>query len=96
MTEVNIADSIETVLTVYNNSLKHGVELIKEYEDVPNLSLYEDEIIQVWTNLLHNALQAMDNKGELRIKIYMLEDVITVTIEDTGPGIPTQIQETDI
>ena len=93
MTKVNVADSIETVLQVYHNSLKYEVEVVKEYDEVPSLFLYGDQIIQVWTNLLHNALQAMNNKGEIRIKIAKLEEVVEVTVRDNGVGIAKQIQE---
>jgi signal transduction histidine kinase len=66
--EANITEGIETVLTLYHNQLKHGVELIRQYDDLPLILCYPDDLNQVWTNLIHNALQAMDYKGTLTIE----------------------------
>ncbi|NEO89658.1 MAG: GHKL domain-containing protein, partial [Moorea sp. SIO3G5] len=51
-----------------------------------------DELNQVWTNLIHNALQAMENKGNLIINVRQEDDQIKVSITDTGKGIPPEIQ----
>jgi signal transduction histidine kinase len=50
------------------------------------------ELNQVWTNLLDNAVSAMDGKGEVTIRTYQEADFITVSITDNGPGIPKEIQ----
>ena len=47
---------------------------------------------QVWTNLIFNALQAMNNQGTLRIQTYYKDDQVLIIIQDTGPGIPEAIQ----
>ncbi len=88
----NIADGIETVLTLYHNQLKQGVEVLRNYPpDLPLLLCYPDELNQVWTNLIHNALQAMDNKGILTIQVHQVGDRILARIADTGKGIPPEI-----
>ncbi|RPJ78848.1 MAG: GAF domain-containing sensor histidine kinase, partial [Deltaproteobacteria bacterium] len=61
--ESNVIDGIETVLTLYQNQLKQGVEVVKQYGQLPIIQCYPDELNQVWTNLVHNALQAMKNRG---------------------------------
>lgn len=81
MVEANLSEGLDTVLTLYHNQLKHGVEVIKHYEDVPPIYCYPDELNQVWTNLIHNALQAMENKGQLEIVISKL--VISNLDKDT-------------
>ncbi|RKZ42877.1 MAG: hypothetical protein DRQ49_00680 [Gammaproteobacteria bacterium] len=89
----NLIDGIETVLTLYHNQLKQGVEVIKNYPtDLPLLACYSDELNQVWTNLIHNALQAMDNKGTLLIDVAMQKDYVLISITDSGVGIPASIQ----
>ena len=88
----NITEGIETILTLYSNLLKQGVELIRNYE--PNLPLilcYADELNQVWTNLIHNALQAMKNQGTLKIDVFKRADQICVSITDSGKGITDEI-----
>ncbi len=65
----DIIEGIETVLTLYHNQLKHGIEVVKHYADVPPIQCYPDELNQVWTNLIHNAIQAMNGKGTLEIVV---------------------------
>jgi C4-dicarboxylate-specific signal transduction histidine kinase len=88
----NITDGIETVLTLYHYQIKHGVEVIKNYAThLPSMLCYPDELNQVWTNLLHNALQAMENKGVLKIDVNHQENSVSVRITDSGKGIPPEI-----
>ncbi|MEP7196377.1 MAG: ATP-binding protein [Saprospiraceae bacterium] len=90
---INIRENIETVLTIYNNRLKQGIKVIKNYEQVPEIYGSPDQLNQVWTNLIVNAVQAMDNNGILTIDIKEEGDHVTVSIRDTGKGIPKNIQE---
>ena len=90
---MSIKDSIETVLTLYHNLIKHGVEVIRTYDDLPNISCYCDELNQVWTNIVHNALQAMNGKGKLEIQIRNAEQFAEVRIIDSGTGIPENIKD---
>jgi C4-dicarboxylate-specific signal transduction histidine kinase len=88
----NITDGIETVLTLYHYQIKHGVEVIRNYAThLPSMLCYPDELNQVWTNLLHNALQAMENKGVLKIDVKHRENAVSVSITDSGKGIPPEI-----
>lgn len=91
--EVAITEGIETVLTLYHNTLKHGIEVIRHYQEVPPLPGYPDELNQVWTNLIHNAIQAMRNQGTLEIAVFRRAGQIVVQITDSGPGIPVDIRE---
>lgn len=85
--------NVETVLTIYHNQLKYGVEVTQNFEQVPDTLCYPDQLNQVWTNIIHNAIQAMNGKGELLIDILYKEEeqLITVKITDNGPGIPQDI-----
>ena len=83
----NIADGIDAVLTLYHNQLKHGIAVIKNIEKIPDIPCYFDELNQVWTNLIHNAIQAMGQTGELTIGIFQDSDHIQVDIGDTGGGL---------
>ncbi|AFZ19030.1 hybrid sensor histidine kinase/response regulator [Allocoleopsis franciscana] len=89
--QANIIEGIETVLTLYHNQIKQGVELMRNYEQLPLLLCYPDELNQVWTNLVHNALQAMNYKGILRIDATKQDTNLIVTIIDNGQGIPAEI-----
>jgi two-component system, NtrC family, sensor kinase len=90
--QANIPEAIETVLTLYNNQLKQGVEVIRNYQtQLPYVLCYPDELNQVWTNLIHNALQAMENKGILRIDVVQQNTRVLVSITDSGKGISPEI-----
>ncbi|MBD2018042.1 response regulator [Microcoleus sp. FACHB-53] len=89
--QANITEGIETVLTLYHNQIKQGVELRRNYEPLPLLLCYPDELNQVWTNLVHNALQAMDYKGTLRIDAIKQNTNLIVSITDSGQGISAEI-----
>ncbi len=91
-TLANICEGVDMVLTLYNNQIKHGVEVIKHYQDVPSLLCYPDELNQVWTNLIHNALQAMDYKGKLELGINQEGNYIVVSVSDDGKGVPEEIK----
>ncbi|GAK51506.1 ATPase, histidine kinase-, DNA gyrase B-, and HSP90-like domain protein [Candidatus Moduliflexus flocculans] len=93
MVSSNLASGLETVLTLYNNQMKHGVEIRRNYRKLPPVLCYPDELNQVWTNLIHNALQAMKNRGVLTITIQQEGDEAMVAITDTGEGISDAIRE---
>jgi signal transduction histidine kinase len=90
-TLVPVSEGIETVLTLYQNQLQH-VKVVKHYDALPPLRCYPDALHQVWINLIHNALQAMNNKGTLTLEITQAADCAVIHIKDTGSGIPEEIQ----
>ena len=92
--KANLINGIETVLVIYQNYLKQGIEIIKIYdEELPEIYCYPDELNQVWTNLIHNSIQAMKNKGkiEITVKNNSPESNISIFFKDSGPGIPLEI-----
>jgi C4-dicarboxylate-specific signal transduction histidine kinase len=88
----DLSEGLETVLTIYQNQLRHSVELVRQYERVPPLTCLADELNQVWTNLIHNALQAMNYKGMLTVGIHRVGDEAVVSVGDSGCGIPESIR----
>ncbi|MCR9250092.1 MAG: tetratricopeptide repeat protein [bacterium] len=95
MSDTDIKETIETALILYNNRLKKGVETVKTYNDEPLfVSCYPDEITQVWVNLIHNALDAMESSGKLAIDINQHNgSMVQISISDTGSGISTEDQK---
>jgi len=90
--QANIIEGIETTLTLYHNQLKYGVLVNKNYEKLAPIWCYPDDLNQVWINLIHNALQAMEYKGTLTINVLRQGEQIQVSITDSGKGIPPDIQ----
>lgn len=93
MVMTSLKDSLETVLTIYHNQIKRNTVLVTEYEDLEDIYCFPDELNQVWTNLIHNALQAMDYKGTLTVRLDQAGDYQRVVIKDSGHGIPEEIRE---
>ncbi|TGL33608.1 ATP-binding protein [Leptospira perdikensis] len=91
-----LSDSLDMVLTIFESSMKRGIELITEFEEIPPIECYPDELNQVWTNMIQNAIQSMNGKGNLKIKIGEKENegkfYVFVSIEDSGPGIPKDVE----
>jgi signal transduction histidine kinase/FixJ family two-component response regulator len=92
MTQANLTEGIETVLTLYQNQFKQGVNVVRNYGKLPLLLCYPDELNQVWTNLIHNALQAMDNRGTLMIDAIVIDEQVQISFTDSGKGISEEIK----
>lgn len=72
--------------------IKRGVELVRSFEGPGMVRARHDELNQVWTNLLHNALQAMQYAGRLELRLAPADaDHVRVQVIDSGPGIPEDI-----
>lgn len=90
---VDIVKSLETTLTILNHKLKKGVKVERDYQPVPLLvDSFGSELNQVWTNIIDNAIDAMDGKGDLRVRTYRDDGCVVVEIRDNGPGIPESVQ----
>ena len=90
--DIQIEDGIEDTLVMLQNELKYGVEIERDYKKVSKINCYPSELAQVWTNIIHNAVQAMDGKGKLKIETFEEGDYIGVRFIDSGPGIPEDAQ----
>ncbi|MCC5945921.1 MAG: GHKL domain-containing protein, partial [Bernardetiaceae bacterium] len=91
--DADINESLQITLTLYQNQLKHGIKVIRNFADLPQYKCFIDELSQVWTNLIYNAIQAMGNEGTLEITTKTEENKnILISISDTGGGIPKDIQ----
>lgn len=88
---VDLHAGLEAVLLLYQSQIKKDIELVRRYEPIAPLRCYPDELNQVWTNLIHNAMQAMDFRGTLTLTIARIGDEAVVGVGDTGCGIPESI-----
>ena len=92
-TDIHIG--INNTLIMLNHKLKH-IEVIKDYDtELPPCDILPSPINQVWTNLIDNAIDAMEDREEKRLTITTKRDgdFANVLIADTGGGIPQDIQE---
>jgi signal transduction histidine kinase len=90
--EVDIPQGLENTLAMLASRLRH-VEVIRDYEpNLPCVSAYGRELNQVWTALIENALDAVQDKGEIKLIVRTAGDMLLVEIWDSGPGIPAELQ----
>lgn len=90
--ETCLRDDLDNTLIILHNQLKNGIQVHREYDSVPPIKCHADQLNQVWTNLIHNAIQAMSGKGDLFIRLRHNEANMMIEIEDTGGGIPEAIR----
>lgn len=83
----DIIAALEDTIPFIWNDTKHKAEIIKEYEDIPLVKCNQNEIKQVFLNLMINASQAITSKGRIILKTYQDKKFVYVEITDTGIGI---------
>jgi signal transduction histidine kinase len=92
MQEVNIHDGIESTLTMLGHKLKN-VTLVRAFDrSMPRLMAYGSELNQVWTNLIDNAIHAVNGTGKICIGTCREDNQLVVEIVDNGAGIPLDVQ----
>src|SRR6266496_3672460 len=90
---VDVVKSLETTLTILHYKLKRGIAVRRDYQRVPLLvDSFGSELNQVWTNLLDNAIDALNGSGELRVRTYRDDGCVVVEIGDNGPGISPEVR----
>jgi signal transduction histidine kinase len=90
---VDIHGGIESTLVMLGRKLKH-VDVITDYDrSLPTVPAYPGELNQVWTNLIDNAVQAMEGHGTLTVRTSLDADRVRVEIGDTGPGVPAALRQ---
>ena len=88
---IDVRDGLESTVTMLAHKLKGGVDVVREYADLPQIDAYAGELNQVWTNLIDNAVDAMDGHGTLTIRTRVQGDWVVVELADTGPGMPPEV-----
>jgi signal transduction histidine kinase len=87
---LDVHELLDSTLVMLSRKIG-AVKVVKDYDrSLPDVPVYGAELNQVWTNLIDNALQAMDGEGTLTIRTSRHDDSIEIEIGDTGPGIPVE------
>lgn len=93
LSEVDLREDLENTLKIFGHRIKKGIAVVRNYdESMAKVCAYGGELNQVWTNLIDNAIDSMAGKGELKISTCRELDYARVEIQDSGPGIPKEIQ----
>jgi signal transduction histidine kinase len=93
----DLHEGIENTLVILHHYLKYGINVTKRFGSLPPVRCLVGELNQVWTNIIHNAIQAMGGRGDLVIETKHLNegglgDSVSVAITDSGSGIPPEVQ----
>ncbi len=92
MQRVDVRDGLESTLVMLGHKLRAGVTVERDYAtDVPLIEAYEGELNQVWTNVIDNAVDAMEGAGTLRVGVRLVDEDVIVEIGDTGPGMTPEV-----
>ena len=92
MQEIDIHEGLESTLTMLSHKVK-TVTLVREYDrSLPRIPAHGNELNQVWTNLIDNAIDAVNGQGEVRIRTRREDHQVLVEIHDNGPGIPVDVR----
>ena len=90
---VDVHQGIEDTIRLFSGKLKQGITVKRSYDEtIPQILVYGSELNQVWTNLIDNAIDAMNNKGILELTTKNKGDRLVVTITDSGAGISAEVR----
>jgi signal transduction histidine kinase len=90
---VDVGKSIVDTLAILKGSIGPGIEVrLDLQDDLPTIEAHGGELGQVWTNLIQNALDAMNGEGTLEIRARTSGDGVVCEISDTGSGIPESVR----
>lgn len=88
--QINVHDSLESAIKLVWNEVKYNVKVVKEFGDLPLVWAINGQIVQVFVNIIFNAVQAMERQGQLIIKTLSDPYFVHIDIIDSGPGIEEQ------
>jgi signal transduction histidine kinase len=97
LSEVDVEHGIDVTLRMFQHQLKHGFEVKREFAgNLPKIPANGSELNQIWTNLIDNAISAMNSQpnGEkiLAVRTVLEPESVLVEFTDNGPGIPQEIR----
>ncbi|MFG2078337.1 ATP-binding protein [Nonomuraea maritima] len=92
--QIDVHELLDSTVAIFRGKIPPGISLVTEYDHtLPPIPCYAGELNQVWTNLIHNALDAMGPEGTLTIRTAHDEDEAIIEIGDTGHGVPDEIKD---
>jgi len=89
----DVHEGIDSTLVLLSGELGKRINIKKEYTDLPKIECFPGKLNQVFMNLLSNAIQAIDQKGEIVIKTSLEGLNIHISISDSGKGMPEEVRK---
>ncbi len=91
LVEADLHEGLEDTLVILDYVLR-GITVTRKFTELPRVQVYPDELNQVWTNLIHNAVQALQGQGAITLETEVSGEGVVVRVIDDGPGIPDDVQ----
>jgi signal transduction histidine kinase len=93
MQYTDVTEGIESTLVMLGHRMPSGVTVVRDYRaQLPRIEANAGELNQVWTNLVDNAIDAMNGAGRLRVSTLVADDGVAVEVGDSGTGMTPQVQ----
>jgi signal transduction histidine kinase len=104
LADVDLNQEIDRTITLMEPRLRDGIDLVRDYQELPRVRCYAGQLSQVFMNLLMNSCDALEGKGQIRIRTRVIGTVpetgsseilpsgVRLEFHDDGPGIPPEIQ----
>jgi PAS domain S-box-containing protein len=89
----NIHRGIDSTLMLLSNQMGDRIRVTKEYGDLPEIEYYPGKLNQVFMNILSNAIQAIEDQGEIIVHTRMDGPLVSVSMADTGKGMPEEVRK---
>ena len=91
--KANLNESLESTLTLLHSSYKNRINVIKELGNIEEVECFPGKINQVFMNILSNAIQAIPSEGTIFIRTKQLDDLVKISIKDTGAGMSEAVRK---
>ena len=89
----DLHEGLESTLLILRNQFKNRIEVVRDFGELPQIMCYPGKLNQVFMNILTNAIQAIEGKGEIRLKTRLQGEWVRIEIGDTGKGMPEEVRK---
>jgi len=91
MDKLDIHQVVEGAVNIVWNQIKHKAQLVREYTEMPDIACYASQLGQVFLNLLHNAVQAIESDGQIVLRTGRQNGNVIIEVEDNGSGMDAEV-----
>jgi signal transduction histidine kinase len=89
----NIHEGLDSAIVILRNQISNRITVVKDYGVIPEISCYPGQLNQVFMNILNNAIQAIEGKGEIHIKTSIEGENLKIEIADNGKGMSEDVKK---
>lgn len=91
--KTKLNEGIESTLALLHSAYKDRVEIVKDLGQIPEVDCLPGQLNQVFMNIISNAVQAIPGEGKIFIKTWATDNLVKISIKDTGPGMSDETKK---